>query len=215
MCLSVFFYRFPSLTSLSLSLFLSFSLSLSLSLALSFSPLSIRFCLCLFHYRSIYLLIFISQYLSVGLSVNIYQSIRYFVCLSVDIYLSVNIYLSVYPSIYLSLFMYLSTAVYSFLSTSFITYLSIYLSIYLSKPCRIRRLHPWRGQNSPPPLMSVLDMSKPADNDAAVQTLWGIWNTPSLLLLPAPRWPRVLVPVRVPSMDQIIYYNWNHLIVCH
>ena len=38
----------------------------------------------------------------------------------------------------------------------------------------------------------------------------GVWNTPSLLLLPGSFWPGVVVPVRVPFMDQIHLYK-NHL----
>ena len=30
-----------------------------------------------------------------------------------------------------------------------------------------------------------------------------MWSTPSLQLLPGPLWPRLIVPVRVPSMNQI------------
>ena len=50
-----------------------------------------------------------------------------------------------------------------------------------------------------------------SDGEAQVLELWGMWITPSLALLPGPLWLRVVVPVRVPSMDQIELFN--HLTV--
>ena len=37
--------------------------------------------------------------------------------------------------------------------------------------------------------------------------LWRVWSTPSLLFLPGPVLPRIVVPARVPSMDQIDLYS--------
>ena len=37
--------------------------------------------------------------------------------------------------------------------------------------------------------------------------IWGMWSTPSLLLLPCPLWPGVVVPFQIPSMDQIELFN--------
>ena len=58
--------------------------------------------------------------------------------------------------------------------------------------------------------------------------LWGIWSTPSLPLLPAPHWPRVVAPDRILSMAQIELFDiqiecqielfeieqFDHLTVC-
>ena len=41
-----------------------------------------------------------------------------------------------------------------------------------------------------------------SNGKASVLELWGKCTTPSLSLLPGPLWLRVLVPVRVPSMDK-------------
>ena len=52
--------------------------------------------------------------------------------------------------------------------------------------------------------MSVLDTAlKHLRAEASVLELWGMWNIPSLPLFPSPFWPEVIVPVRVPSLDQI------------
>ena len=45
---------------------------------------------------------------------------------------------------------------------------------------------------------------------------WGMWSTPSLLLLPGPHWPGVVVPHRILSMGQIelnrvLMVNWTAL----
>ena len=44
-----------------------------------------------------------------------------------------------------------------------------------------------------------------------IMELWRMWSTLSLPLLPGLLWPRVIVPVRVPSMGQIELFN--HLTV--
>ena len=49
--------------------------------------------------------------------------------------------------------------------------------------------------------------TKPSDGQDPILKLWGMWSTPSLLLLPGPLRFRVVVPVRVPSMDQIELFN--------
>ena len=61
--------------------------------------------------------------------------------------------------------------------------------------------------------MSVLDRRrKSSDVEAPVLEFWGMWSSPSLPFLPDPLWPRVVVPVRVPSISQIELLNshtWN------
>ena len=36
---------------------------------------------------------------------------------------------------------------------------------------------------------------------------WGLWSTPSLPLLSDPLWPKVVVPVTVPSVGQVELFN--------
>ena len=56
-----------------------------------------------------------------------------------------------------------------------------------------------RGKVPHPP--NKCPATKPSE--APVLELWGIWSTPSLPLLPGQFWPRMVVPVKVPSIDQI------------
>ena len=49
--------------------------------------------------------------------------------------------------------------------------------------------------------------TKPSDGEVPVLELWGIGRTPSFSLLSNPLWPRVVVPVRVPSLSQIGLFN--------
>ena len=63
------------------------------------------------------------------------------------------------------------------------------------------------------PLLSVPlwpRMLVPASGEAAVQDIWGVWSNSSLLLLPGPLKPRVVVPIHVPFMCQIDQFK-NHL----
>ena len=46
------------------------------------------------------------------------------------------------------------------------------------------------------------------DGEAQVLELWGIWDTPSMPLFPSQLWTRVVIPVRVQSMDQIELFNY-------
>ena len=56
--------------------------------------------------------------------------------------------------------------------------------------------------------------TKQSDGEALIMLeIWGMQITPSLPLLPSPLWPRVVVPDRVLSMDQIelncvLMQNW-------
>ena len=66
-------------------------------------------------------------------------------------------------------------------------------------------------------------MSCPASGgEASVLEVWRVWSTHSLLILPSPLWPRVIVNVRVLSIGQINLWKilvfdrnaWNHTTVC-
>ena len=60
--------------------------------------------------------------------------------------------------------------------------------------------------------ISVLDMTRMIWWSDFSLEFWRMWSTPSLPLLPGLLWPGVLLPVRVPSMNQIlIFFTWNHL----
>ena len=50
--------------------------------------------------------------------------------------------------------------------------------------------------------------TKLSDVETPVLDLWEMWSILSLLLLPGPLWPIVVVPVGVPSMDQIELFNY-------
>ena len=56
---------------------------------------------------------------------------------------------------------------------------------------------------SPP--LSVMGIT--LNGGASILELWGMWNNPSLTLLPGPLWPIVLIPIKVPSMDQTELFN--------
>ena len=51
--------------------------------------------------------------------------------------------------------------------------------------------------------------TKTSDDDASVLELWGIWNTPSLSLLPDSLWSRKAVPVKGLAMGQIKLFSEN------
>ena len=78
--------------------------------------------------------------------------------------------------------------------------------------CRIHWLHLCRGVR-PRNEFPGYD-TKQSDGEAPViLELWGMWNTASMLLLPVPLRPRVLIPDRVLSMGQIelksvLMLNW-------
>ena len=42
--------------------------------------------------------------------------------------------------------------------------------------------------------------AKPSDSEVSVPEYWGMWSTPSLLL--------IVVPLRVPSIDRIKQFNY-------
>ena len=42
-----------------------------------------------------------------------------------------------------------------------------------------------------------------SESKALVIRIWGVWGAPSLLLVPCPLWPEVVVPKRVLSMEKI------------
>ena len=48
---------------------------------------------------------------------------------------------------------------------------------------------------------------RPSNGEAPVLELWQMWSTLLLLLLPGSLWPRVIAPVRVPSMCQIELFD--------
>ena len=51
------------------------------------------------------------------------------------------------------------------------------------------------------------------DGEVPVLEIWRVWSTPSLPLLVCPFWSGVVVPLRVPSMDQIdLLKNYSYLI---
>ena len=66
--------------------------------------------------------------------------------------------------------------------------------------CKIRQLHFYRGVKKK---TSVLDITpKQSDDEVPVMLeLWGMQSTPSLPLLPGPRWPRVVALIRALFMD--------------
>ena len=66
--------------------------------------------------------------------------------------------------------------------------------------CRIRQVHLCRGVWPPPPTC-VLDMT--LKHLSKVLDIWGMWSTPTLPLLSDLLCPEVVVPVRIPFMDQI------------
>ena len=69
--------------------------------------------------------------------------------------------------------------------------------------CRIYWLHLCKGVRPPPTHNRCLGYDTiPSKDDGPVLELSETQST-SLLLLPGPLWPRVVVPVRVPSMSQI------------
>ena len=91
------------------------------------------------------------------------------------------------------------------------SFLSIQKTLLSSSPvswgCRIRRLHLCRGVNSTSPECSGYDI-KPSDvEEALVVERWGMWRTPSLLTLPGPLRPGVIVLVRISSLSQISICN--------
>ena len=56
-------------------------------------------------------------------------------------------------------------------------------------------------------------MSPSSDCEALVLDIWGVESTPSLSLLPGSLWLGVVVPVRIPCMDQIdLLKNYSYLI---
>ena len=66
------------------------------------------------------------------------------------------------------------------------------------------------GKDTPLPT-SVLDMTLNI-GEALILKLWGMWNTPSLPLLPGPPSPGVVAHHKVQSMGQIELFD--HLTVC-
>ena len=88
----------------------------------------------------------------------------------------------------------------------------------VSWDCRICQLHFCRGVTLFSPLLSNECPGygiKPSDGEA-LQEIWGMWSTPSLPLLPGSLWPGMVVPVRIPFIDQIELCNHllYHLTVC-
>ena len=99
---------------------------------------------------------------------------------------------------------------------------------------RIHRLHLCSGVRPSP--ITVLGMTLNQHAKASILELWGMQNSPYLLLLPGPLWSEVLVSVRVPFIGQIEMFNhllylkqfncvsiellvldsntWNYLTVC-
>ena len=64
---------------------------------------------------------------------------------------------------------------------------------------RIHWLYLCRRLRSPPPNEYPGYYTKQSDGEVPVMLeLWGIWSTPSLLLLPGPLWPGVVAPDRGP-----------------
>ena len=82
--------------------------------------------------------------------------------------------------------------------------------------CKKSLLHFCRGARSSPTNKCLACDTKQSDGEAIVPDLWVMWCTPSLPLLSGPLQPRVVVPFRVPSMDQIEILNvfLNFLIFC-
>ena len=69
--------------------------------------------------------------------------------------------------------------------------------------CRIHWLHLCRRARTPPNKCPVYD-TKQSDGEVPVMLeLWGMWITPSLLLLPDPLWPRAVAPDTVLSVGLI------------
>ena len=57
------------------------------------------------------------------------------------------------------------------------------------------------AEDNIPPKFPLYD-TKTSDGKAPVLELLGMLSTPSLLLLPGPLWPEVVIPIRVPSIGQ-------------
>ena len=70
----------------------------------------------------------------------------------------------------------------------------------VSSGYRIRQLLPRNGVNPTPCLEYDI---KPSDGKAPALVIWRMLSTPSLLFLPGPLWPGVVVPDRVLSRGQI------------
>ena len=74
--------------------------------------------------------------------------------------------------------------------------------------CRIVWLHLCtRGRTSLPTNKYPGYDTKPSDDEPSVLEFWEMWNISSLTLLLGPLWPRVVAPVRVPSLGQIKLFN--------
>ena len=74
--------------------------------------------------------------------------------------------------------------------------------------CTIHLLHLCRRIRSPLPSKCPGYDTKQSDGEApVVLELWEIWSTCSLSSLPGPLWPGVVVPHRVPFMDQIKLFD--------
>ena len=78
----------------------------------------------------------------------------------------------------------------------------------VSWDCRIHQLHLCRCVR-PLPIPNECPGydTKTSDGEAPVLELWEMWSTSLLPLLPGLLRPRVVVPLRVPSMVQIELFN--------
>ena len=72
--------------------------------------------------------------------------------------------------------------------------------------CRICWLHLWRGTRLLQQVSWVWQWTE-SDGEASVLEIWGMWSTPSFLLLPGPLWARMVVPTRIPFMGQLELFN--------
>ena len=84
--------------------------------------------------------------------------------------------------------------------------------IWTEVAVRIHRLHLCRGLRHPHFPKSPWYDIKQSDDEAPVLEPWGMWSTPSLLSLPGPLWPGVVVSDRVLSMSQKKLFD--HVTVC-
>ena len=67
----------------------------------------------------------------------------------------------------------------------------------------IQWIYPLARSKTPPKEVSRIWHWTASDSEAAVLEIWGMYGTCSLPLFYLPLWPRMVVPVRVPSMGQI------------
>ena len=66
-----------------------------------------------------------------------------------------------------------------------------------------------RGKTSPTGVLDEYDIKQSDSGASVILNLWGMWSTPSLLLLPGSLWLGVVASDRVLSIGQIWYLNYE------